>query len=76
MSLRLPATRSFYNTRGASAVGYEVEVPFARTEQYLRSFLPKYSRMWNRVIRDVDLHNINSLQQFKASVHAFGFMNL
>ena len=76
VSLRLPAARSVYNTRGASAVGYEVEVPFARTEQYIRSFLPKYSRMWNRVIQDLDLHNIHSLQQFKAAVHAYGFINL
>ena len=75
MTLSLPTARSFYNTRSASAVGYEIEIPFARTEQYLRSFLPKYSRMWNRIIQNVDLHHINSMQQFKAAVHIFGLLN-
>ena len=72
MNLRLPTTRPFYNTRGASAVGYELEIPFARTEQYLRSFLPKYSRMWNKLVQNIDLHHIKSMQQFKTAVHTFG----
>ena len=69
--LQLHAASSSYNTRGAAVTGYELEIPFARTEQYLRSFLPKYSRLWNRMVQDIDLHPIKSMQQFKAAVHAW-----
>lgn len=75
-SLRLPAARSHYNTRGAPRSSLEqLEVPFARTEQYLRSFLPKYSRIWNSLVQDVDLYQIDSMQQFKVAAHTWNLLD-
>jgi len=65
-SLHLPTSRPIYNTRyGANNQGYEVQVPFARTEQYKRSFQPYYARLWNRAIMYIDINTCNSLQHFK-----------
>lgn len=75
-SLQLPQARiSAYNTRGSNGSGYELHVPFARTEQYLRSFQPRYSRLWNRIIQDINLDKIKSMQMFKTTAHNWRLMN-
>ncbi|KAG0716446.1 hypothetical protein GWK47_009688 [Chionoecetes opilio] len=43
----------------------QVTVPFSRTEHHLRSFLPRYGRLWNQLVRQTDLHHRASLQDFK-----------
>ncbi|KAG0718149.1 hypothetical protein GWK47_053030 [Chionoecetes opilio] len=43
--LRLnPRARPSHSTRAAHNIDHQVTVPFARTEHYLRSFLPRYGR--------------------------------
>ena len=74
-SMCLPPERYNYNTRQASTSGQELQIPFARTEQYLRSFLPRYSRLWNKVAQEIDLHQIHSMQQFKKITHIWGLVN-
>ena len=75
--LQVPrALRGIHGTRGAVRSDYELEVPFARTEQYLRSYIPRMTRVWNRFIRDVDMRLIHSMQQFKASAHVWCLRNL
>ncbi|KAG0714935.1 hypothetical protein GWK47_013117 [Chionoecetes opilio] len=46
-------------------------VPFARTETSLRSFLPRYTRMWSRMVQQTQLHSTSSLQTFKSAVNAW-----
>ena len=68
--LRLPAARvAPYNTRETTTTGKEVEVPFARTALYLRSFHPYYSRVWNKIVGIFDHENIRSLSNFKSIVN-------
>ena len=75
-SLYLPsAIMSNYNTRGSNASRHELHVPFARTEQYLRSFQPRYFRLWNRFVRDVNLDDLNTMQQFKTAYHLWSLAN-
>jgi len=50
---------------------HQVAVPYARTEHYLRSFLPRYSRLWNTLVRQTDLHLTTSLQVFKSGVNVW-----
>lgn len=69
-TLRLqPEVPSTYNTRNSHSRSHELHVPFARTQTFLRTFLPKYSRMWNQLVRETDLQLSTSLQQFKTAVH-------
>ncbi|XP_037776570.1 uncharacterized protein LOC119573409 [Penaeus monodon] len=69
-SLRLPAPHdSSYDTRGGRERQEQVRVPFARTENHLRSFLPRYGRLWNHMVRNTSLHHATSLQQFKSRVN-------
>ena len=75
-SLCLPsAVMSNYNTRGSIDSRHELHVPFARTEQYLRSFHPRYSRLWNRFVRDINLDDLNTMQQFKTASHQWSLAN-
>ncbi|XP_045137168.1 uncharacterized protein LOC123519728 [Portunus trituberculatus] len=67
-TLRLPgpppptqATRS----AGNSEHPHTVAVPFSRTEYNIRSFLPRYSRLWNQMVLSTDLHRSTSLHIFK-----------
>ncbi|KAG0725741.1 hypothetical protein GWK47_038033 [Chionoecetes opilio] len=50
---------------------HQVTVPFARTEHYLRSFLPRYGRLWNTLVRQTDLHLTTSMHAFKSGVNAW-----
>ena len=46
-----------------------LNVPFSRTEQHLRTFVPKYSRLWNSLLLATDLDASISMQTFKEGVH-------
>ncbi|XP_063605111.1 uncharacterized protein LOC134780363 [Penaeus indicus] len=71
-SLRLPpADAPTYGTRNASNRIQEVQVLFTRTELYLRSFLPKFSRMWNILAQQTNLLYLDTLQLFKSAVNAW-----
>ena len=70
--LRLPpAPSATYHTRQAPRTGFEVEVPFARTSQCLRSFHCYFARLWNHIVQRIDVRVFNSLQNFKCRVHAY-----
>ena len=68
--LRLqPPPTPVHSTRGAEDADQQVAVPFARTELYLRSFLPRYARLWNGLVRHTSIHHSTSMQQFKTKVN-------
>ncbi|KAG0704441.1 hypothetical protein GWK47_024684 [Chionoecetes opilio] len=70
--LRLnPRARPSHSTRAAHNIDHQVTVPFARTEHYLRSFLSRYGRLWNTLVRQTDLHFTTSLHAFKSGVNAW-----
>ncbi|KAG0722806.1 hypothetical protein GWK47_043876 [Chionoecetes opilio] len=50
-----------YSTRDAHKRDQQLIVPFARTATFFRSFLPRYSRLWNRVVRQTDMHQAATL---------------
>ncbi|KAG0726710.1 hypothetical protein GWK47_035993 [Chionoecetes opilio] len=65
-ALRQPWARPHgHTTRTAATRDHQLIVPFARTETSLRSFLPRYTRMWNRMVQQTQLHSTSSLQTFK-----------
>ena len=71
-ALKLP--RPCLTQRTTRAVPHQqdqVTVPFSRTEHHRRSFLPRYSRLWNQLVRSSDLHTGTSLQQFKEGVNSW-----
>ncbi|KAG0716722.1 hypothetical protein GWK47_009008 [Chionoecetes opilio] len=71
-ALRQPWTRPHdHTTRTAATRDHQLFVPFARTETSLRSFLPRYTRMWNRMVQQTQLHSTSSLQTFKSAVNAW-----
>ncbi|XP_037790925.1 uncharacterized protein LOC119586288 [Penaeus monodon] len=71
-SLRLPAPQdSSYDTRGGRERQEQVRVPFVRTENHLRSYLPRYGRLWDHMVRNTSLHHATSLQQFKNRVNTW-----
>ncbi|KAG0716762.1 hypothetical protein GWK47_008925 [Chionoecetes opilio] len=70
--LRQPwATPHPYSTRDANKRDQQLIVPFARTATFFRSFLPRYSRLWNRVVRQTDMHQAATLHIFKCAVNAW-----
>jgi len=66
-----PALAPTHGTRNASNRVQEVQVPFARTELYLRSFFSRYSRMWNILAQQTNLLYVDTLQLFKTAVNAW-----
>ncbi|XP_069977721.1 uncharacterized protein [Penaeus vannamei] len=71
-SLLLPRPpQAPYSTRTAPRRGNTLEVPFARTELYLQSFLPKYSRMWNTLMETTAVGQAKPLTDFKAKVNTW-----
>jgi len=58
-------------TRVAATGDDQLVVPFARTETFLRSFLPRYTRMWNHLVQQTQLHRTTSLHTFKSAVNAW-----
>ncbi|ROT65389.1 hypothetical protein C7M84_016643 [Penaeus vannamei] len=57
------------DTRHSSNRGHELQGPFSRTDRNQRFFPHKYSRLWNTMAQQTSLHNLSSLQAFKAAVH-------
>ncbi|KAG0712473.1 hypothetical protein GWK47_018400 [Chionoecetes opilio] len=56
-ALRQPWARPHgHTTRTTATMDHQLIVPFARTEISLRSFLPRYTRMWNRMVQQTQLH--------------------
>ncbi len=71
-TLRQPwATPHPYTTRDAHTREQQLYVPFARTEIFLRPFLPRYTRLWNSVVRQTNIHHAATLQTFKCAVSAW-----
>ncbi|XP_045103032.1 uncharacterized protein LOC123499296 [Portunus trituberculatus] len=52
-----------HSTREACTENH-LTVPFARTETFLRSFVPRYTRLWNNLVSDTDIHKAPTLQKF------------
>ena len=70
--LRQPwATPHPHATRDALTKEQQLVVPFARTETFLRSFLPRYTRLWNCLVRQTNIHQSATLQTFKCAVNAW-----
>ena len=68
-ALRQPwATPHPHGTRDART-GEQLTVPFARTETFLRSFVPRYTRLWNTVVKNSDIHTAPTLQKFKSDAN-------
>ncbi|KAG0721335.1 hypothetical protein GWK47_006394 [Chionoecetes opilio] len=68
--LRLnPQARPSHSTRAAHNIDHQVTGPFAKTEHYLRSFLPRYGQLWNTLVHQTDLHLTTSLHAFKLGVN-------
>ena len=71
-ALRLPALLpANHATRSSPYREQQVLVPFSRTEHHLRSFQPRYSRLWNEMARHTNLRHCNSLQEFKRGVNTW-----
>lgn len=71
-ALKLPAPPTpIHSTRAAPHRQEQVAVPFSRTEHHVRSFQPRYSRLWNQLVRHTDLHHRASLQDFKREVNSW-----
>ncbi|KAG0713602.1 hypothetical protein GWK47_015845 [Chionoecetes opilio] len=65
-ALRQPWARPHGHTaRPAATRDHQLIVPSARMETSLRSFLPRYTRMWNHMVQQTQLHSTSSLQTFK-----------
>ena len=60
-----------HTTRAAASRDHQLVVPYARTETFLRSFLPRYTRMWNHLVQQTQLHCTISLHTFKSAVNAW-----
>ena len=70
--LRLPLPPpSHHGTRAAQTRSSQVEIPFARTELFLRSFHSRYSRMWNTMVHVTHIDRTNSMHMFKREVNAW-----
>lgn len=71
-ALRLnPPVPQPHATRGTLNSDHQVVVPYARTENYLRSFLPRYGRLWNTMVRQTNLHLTTSMQVFKSCINVW-----
>lgn len=47
----------------------ELTIPFARTETFLHSFVPCYSKLWNNLVKDTDIHRVPTFQKFKCGAN-------
>ncbi|KAG0711354.1 hypothetical protein GWK47_020760 [Chionoecetes opilio] len=66
-----PASPSLHPCRPHTDRSKSKTVPFSRTEHHLRSFLPRYGRLWNQLVHQTDLHHHASLQDFKRGVNSW-----
>ncbi|XP_070000716.1 uncharacterized protein [Penaeus vannamei] len=60
-----------HTTRAAATGDDQLVIPFARTETFLHSFLPRYTRMWNHLVQQTQLHRTTSLHTFKSAANAW-----
>ena len=69
--LRLPELPPAINATRERANNEEhmLEIPFGRKEFYLRSFLTRYARLWNTMVKNMDLHHSSTLHHFKSGVN-------
>ena len=75
-SLKLPsAIIHAHSTRLNIRNEYELQVPFARTSLYMRSFIPKYCRLWNDMILDINIKEIKHISSFKLIVNNWKISN-
>ena len=58
-----------HNLRRSSRREEEISVSRLRTEQHLRSFVRKYTRMWNFLVQETSLKSLQTLQAFKSQTH-------
>ncbi|KAG0712348.1 hypothetical protein GWK47_018681 [Chionoecetes opilio] len=65
------ATPHPYSTRDAQMREQQLIVPFARTETFFRSYLPRYSRLLNRIVRQTDIHPAATFHILKCAVNAW-----
>ena len=71
-TLRQPWAQPHRHTTRASVTrDHQILVPYARTETYLRSFIPRYTRMWNQLAQQNMIHSNTSLHTFKVAVNAW-----
>uniref|UniRef100_A0A0P4VPS6 Reverse transcriptase domain-containing protein n=1 Tax=Scylla olivacea TaxID=85551 RepID=A0A0P4VPS6_SCYOL len=69
-ALRLPwAQPHGHTTRAAITRNFQLIIPFAKTETFLRSFFPRYTRIWNKLLQQTQDHCTNSLNTFKSAVN-------
>ena len=71
INLKLPPARPSYETRNSRNYQYKVQIPFCRTETHLRSFIPKYARMWNEIISDFPSDKLRSMELFKKEINKY-----
>ncbi|KAK4326961.1 hypothetical protein Pmani_002564 [Petrolisthes manimaculis] len=69
-ALRQPwASPHPHSTRDASTRVHQLSVPFTRTETFLRSFVPRYTRLWNNLVRETGIHETPTMHSFKSDMN-------
>ena len=71
LDLKLPPARLSYDTRNSRNIKYKVQISFCRTETHLRSFVPKYARIWNNIISDFPNDKLRSMELFKEEINKY-----
>jgi len=69
VGLERPLQRRERTTRTVEQTPSAVEVPFARTSHYQRTFIYRYSILWNKLLKHVRYLSENSLQSFKCKIN-------
>lgn len=67
------AAPTIHATRSSWRRNQQVQVPFARTELFLRSFQSRYSRLWNNMVDQSDIHYTKSMEQFRKNINRWLF---
>ena len=68
------ATPHPHSTRDAHTRAQQL-VPFARTETFLRTVVPRYTRLWNHLVKQTDIHQAATLHSFKYTVNVWLMTN-
>ena len=67
--LKQPVRRGGYQTRATEACQRALDIPFAHTTQYQRSFLYYFSNLWNRIHSLYIAPPMEDIQKFKCFVN-------
>ena len=71
-ALRQPwAIPHSHATRASTTREDQLKIPFARTETQLRSFISRYTRLWNQLVQDTQHHHSPCLSTFKHNVNTW-----